>query len=36
MRSRHSRLQFLNGFVRGLAQLMEETQLEQVVWVGMD
>ena len=33
---RDSRLRFLNSFIKKLDQLMEETQLEQVVWVGMD
>jgi hypothetical protein len=33
---RDSRLKFLNSFMKKLDQLMEETQLEQVVWVGMD
>ncbi len=33
---RDSRLSFLNSFIKKLDQLMEETQLEQAVWVGMD
>jgi hypothetical protein len=33
---RDSRLKFLNSFVKKLDQLMEETQLEQTVWVGGD
>ncbi len=33
---RDSRLRFLNSFMKKLDQLMEETQLEQVVWVGRD
>ena len=33
---RDSRLRFLNSFIEKLDQLMEETQLEQTVWVGMD
>ena len=33
---RYSRLRFLNSFLKKLDQLMEETQLEQVLWVGRD
>jgi hypothetical protein len=33
---RDSRLRFLNSFMKKLDQLMEETQLEQAVRVGMD
>jgi len=33
---RDRRLKLLNSLVKKLAQLMEETQLEQAVWVGMD
>jgi hypothetical protein len=33
---RDSRLTFLNSFMKKLDQLREETQLEQVEWVGRD
>ena len=33
---RDSRLKFLNSFMKKLDQLMEETQLQQAVVLGMD
>lgn len=33
---RDSRLKFLNSFTKKLDQLMEETELEQELWVGGD